>query len=307
MESVATARTALLSGLIDYAGLFPPESRTMERAVEGFRDARALQSWMMDRFIVPEDRLEDLAPHLDREPERWPLAVVMSTPFGDWSKGFADRARSLEVVALALRDIARLEIAETRIPAEQVSNPALGAMLASVRASLGAIFDTVLFEVALGDDWENDLPRQLRAIHEAAAGAKIRCGGARVGDFPSPAQVATFIGACAELGLPFKATAGLHHPLRHWDGNPGVKRHGFLNITGAAVLAHTLGLGRDELEEVVAEEDATAFELSEGSFRWRHRAATVSEIERARSQFMLGYGSCNFTEPVADLVELGWL
>lgn len=307
MESVVTARTAFLSGLIDYAGLFPPESRSMERAIEGFRDARALQSWMMDRFIVPEDRLEELAPHLDGEPDRWPLAVVMGTPFGEWSKGFADRARSLEVVVLALRDSARFEIAETPIPPEHVSNPALGAMLASVRSSLAPIFDTVLFEVALTDDWENDLPRQLRAIREAAAGAKIRCGGAQVDDFPSPAQVATFIGTGADLGLAFKATAGLHHPLRRWDGNPGVKRHGFLNITGAAVLAHTLGLGIDELTEIVAEEDAGAFELSERAFRWRHRAATVPEIESARSRFMLGYGSCNFTEPVADLVELGWL
>ena len=307
MESGTTARAALLSGLIDYAGLFPPESRTMERAVEGFRDARALQSWMMDRFLVPEDRLEELAPHLEHEPDRWPVAVVMGTPFGTWSKGFADRARSLEVVVLAMRDSVRFEIAEVRIPPDHASDPTLGAMLASIRASLEPLFGTVLFEVARTDNWETDLPHQLQAVREARAGAKIRCGGAETGDFPSPVEVATFIATCAELGLPFKATAGLHHPLRHWDGNPGVKRHGFLNITGAAVLAHALRLGIDELTELVAEEDAGAFELSEGSFRWRHRAATVPEIERARSQFMLGYGSCNFTEPVADLVELGWL
>jgi hypothetical protein len=307
MQSGVTARTALLSGLIDYAGLFPPESRTMERAVEGFRDARALQSWMMDRFIVPERLLEELAPFLDGEPEPWPLAVVMDTPFGDWSRGFADNARSFEVVALAMRDTARFEIAEIRIPTEHVTDPALGAMLASIRVSLDPIFDTVLFEVALGDDWEADLPRQLQAISEAAAGAKIRCGGAAAEHFPTPSQVGTFISTCAELGLAFKATAGLHHPLRHWDGHPGVMRHGFLNITGAAVLAHALGLGKDELSEIVAEEDPAAFELAEGSFRWRHRAATASEIERARTRLMLGYGSCNFTEPVADLVELGWL
>lgn len=307
MESGVTARTAFLSGLIDYAGLFPPESRTMPRAVEGFRDARALQSWMMDRFIVPERRLEELAEFLEGDREPWSLAVVMDTPFGDWSKGFADNARSFEVVALALRGRARFEIAETPIPETHVTDPALGAVLASVRTSLDPIFDTVLFEVALTDDWEEDLPRQLRAIGEAGAGAKIRCGGAAAAHFPTPSQVGTFIGGCADLGLAFKATAGLHHPVRHWDGDPGVMRHGFLNVTGAAVLAHALGLGVDEITEIVAEEDPAAFELSEGSFRWRHRVATVSEIERARTRFMLGYGSCNFTEPVADLVELGWL
>ena len=307
MESVRTARAAFLSGLIDYAGLFPPENRDMAGAVEGFRDARTLQSWMMDRFIVPERQLEELAPFLENEPEPWPLAVVMAAPFGDWSKAIADGARSLEVVALAMRENARFELAEIRIPEDLVDDPALGAILASVRTSLGALFDTVLFEVARTENWRTDLSGQLRAISEAGAGAKIRCGGAEVADFPSPEQVATFIATCSQLRLPFKATAGLHHPLRHWDGNPGVKRHGFLNVTGASVLAHALGLGPEELTEVVAEEDAEAFELSDLAFRWRHRAATAAEIERARAGFMLGYGSCNFTEPVSDLVELGWL
>lgn len=307
MQSESTARTAFLSGLIDYAGLFPPESRDMAGAVTGYRDARALQSWMVDRFICPDRRLEELAGFLMDEPEPWPLSVVITPPSGAWSKAMADYARSLQVDALALRDRARFAVAEIRIPSDVVGDPALAAMIASVRSSLGALFDTVLFEVALTDEWVADLPTQLRAIQEAEAGAKIRCGGATVADFPSPEQVATFIGLTAAAGIPFKATAGLHHPVRHWACEPGVKRHGFLNITGAAVFAQALGLEITELAEVIAEEDPAAFELTDLSFRWRHRAVTVAEIQRARTGFMLAYGSCSFTEPVADLVELGML
>ncbi|MGI9647607.1 MAG: hypothetical protein ACR2OI_03720 [Acidimicrobiia bacterium] len=307
MQSGLTARTAFLSGLIDYAGLFPPESRDMAGAVEGFRDARALQSWMVDRFICPDRRLEELAGYLMDEPDPWPLAVVITPPFGNWSKGIADGTRSLAVVKLAMQDVARFEIAELRIPPDLVTDPALAAILASVRTSLAELFDTVLFEVTLSDDWHQDLPGQMRAIAEAGAGAKIRCGGLEEEDFPSPEQVASFIHLAVESRVPFKATAGLHHPLRHWDCAPGVMRHGFLNITGATVLGRALGLERSELTEIVAEEDHTAFELSDGSFRWRHRAATVSEIEPVRTGLMLGYGSCSFTEPVADLVELGML
>jgi len=307
MQSGLTARTAFLSGLIDYAGLFPPESRDMPGAVQGFRDARALQSWMVDRFICPDRRLEELAGYLSGEPDPWPLSVVMTPPFGEWSKRIADGARSLAVVKLAMEDVARFEIAELRIPRHLVEDPALGAMLASVRTSLGALFDTVLFEVALGPDWGNSLPIQMRAISEAGGGAKIRCGGLEENDFPSPEQVASFIRLAAEAGVPFKATAGLHHPLRHWDCAPGVMRHGFLNITGASVLGRALGLDQDELTEIISEEDPAAFELSDISFRWRHRAVTVPEIEKARTGLMLGYGSCSFTEPVSDLVELGML
>lgn len=279
----------------------------MAGAVEGFRDARALQSWMVDRFICPDRRLEELADFLDDEPDPWPLSVVIAAPFGDWSKGIADGARSLAVVKLAMRDVARFEIAELKIPADLVDEPALAARLGSVRASLADLFDTVLFEVNLGDRWRQSLPMQLRAIDEAQSGAKIRCGGLEKGDFPSPEQAAAFIRLTGEAGIPFKATAGLHHPIRHWDYAPGVMRHGFLNITGAAVLGRALGLDEAELTEIVAEEDPDAFELSELSFRWRHRAVTVDEIEPVRTGLMLGYGSCSFTEPVADLVELGML
>lgn len=307
MQSESTARAAFLSGLIDYAGLFPPESRDMAGAVTGYRDARALQSWMVDRFICPDRRLEELAVYLDDEPDRWPLSVVITPPSGVWSKAVADYARSLEVDALALRDRARFDVAEIKIPPEIVGDPALAAMVSSVRSSLGALFDTVLFEVALTEDWIADLRTQLRAIQEAQAGAKIRCGGLAVEDFPSPEQVATFIALAAGAGTPFKATAGLHHPVRHWACEPGVKRHGFLNITGAAVFAQALGLEIGELTEVIAEEDPAAFELTDLAFRWRHRAVTAAEIQRARTGFMLAYGSCSFTEPVADLVELGML
>lgn len=307
MQSEPTARSAFLSGLVDYAGLFPPESRDMEGAVEGYRDARALQSWMVNRFICPDRRLEELAGHLGDEPDPWPLSVVITPPSGPWSKGIADYARSLAVVELAMRERASFEVAELRIPPELVDDPALSAMLASVRISLGALFDTVLFEVSLSGNWEERLAVQMRAISESGAGAKIRCGGREVVDFPSADQVATFIALAARSGVPFKATAGLHHPLRHWDCDPGVTRHGFLNIVGAAVFARALDLEVSELIEIVSEDEAEAFELGDLAFRWRHRVATVPEIARTRAELMLGYGSCSFTESVADLVELGML
>lgn len=307
MVPEATARTAFLAGLIDYAGLFPPENRDMAGAVEGYRDARALQSWMVNRFICPDDRLEELADHLNEEPDPWPLSVTVSPPFGEWSKGIADDARSMAVVELAMRDVARFEVAEVRIPAELVAEPALAARLASVRSSLGAIFDTVLFEVVVADGWIESLPRQLQALAESGAGAKIRCGGATVEDFPSPEQVAAFIATAVRLRIPFKATAGLHHPLSHWDSEPGVMRHGFLNVAGAAVLAQSQDLDENELAEVISEVEAQAFELTDVTFRWRHRAATMDEIRKGRAELMLGYGSCSFTEPVAELVELGML
>jgi hypothetical protein len=52
------------------------------------------------------------------------------------------------------------------------------------------------------------------ALKEGNARAKIRTGGVTADVIPSVEQIAEFLAACAEANVPFKATAGLHHPLR---------------------------------------------------------------------------------------------
>ena len=60
---------------------------------------------------------------------------------------------------------------------------------------------------------------------------------------PDPADLARFIAACAAAGVPWKATAGLHHPVRaeqaltYEPGAPRAVMHGFLNVFAAAAFA----------------------------------------------------------------------
>ena len=50
--------TALMHGLIDYAGLFPPAGLAMGDAVRNYATyRRGAHAWMLSRFIVPVSRL----------------------------------------------------------------------------------------------------------------------------------------------------------------------------------------------------------------------------------------------------------
>ena len=93
--------------------------------------------------------------------------------------------------------------------------------------------------------------------------------------------------------MPFKATAGLHQPLRHDD------EHGFLNLLAAAVFG-------DE-EDALEEEDPDAFAVSGDAFRWRDREASADEIARVRRELFVSFGSCSAQEPIDGLVALGLL
>jgi hypothetical protein len=126
--------------------------------------------------------------------------------------------------------------------------------------------------------------------------AKLRCGGET---FPSVEEVAAFVAACHGAGKAFKATAGLHHPLR----TPS--RHGFLNLLAAAVFVGSVD--ERELVALVGEEDPRAFTLDDEAFTARGHRADAATIAAARRDLFVAYGSCSFSEPVDDLRALGLL
>lgn len=135
--------------------------------------------------------------------------------------------------------------------------------------------------------------------------AKIRTGGVTEDAFPSLQAVAAFIRACRDAGVAFKATAGLHHPLRcvrplTYEPNAAVgTMHGFLNVFLAAAMV-------DEAEAILDERDPKAFTFDDEGVTWRNRRVGVDEL-RAMRQFATSFGSCSFEEPIDDLKELGWL
>lgn len=135
--------------------------------------------------------------------------------------------------------------------------------------------------------------------------AKIRTGGITEEAFPSPETVASFIRACKEAGIAFKATAGLHHPLRcvrplTYEPNAAVgTMHGFLNVFLAAAMV-------DDAEAILRETDPSAFRFDDDGVTWRDRHASVDQLRTMRG-FATSFGSCSFEEPIDDLKELGWL
>jgi hypothetical protein len=266
------ARRVLLGSLIDHAALFPPASMDMGDAIAADRAARASEhAWILDRFICPASKLGELPRDAPR------LSVVLDGGEGD-----------LEVVHDARLAGRIVELVEARIdPAWIPDTQQL------VQAKLGEGV-RAFWELAPG----RGLSGAVAAVREARAGAKIRCGGAVV---PPVEGVAAFVAACRDAGVPFKATAGLHHAIRH--GNA----HGFLNLLAAAVFAHAEGLGAEELVPLLAEEDPAAFALDAEGLAVHGHHADAAAIADARAELFVAYGSCSFDEPVADLTLLGIL
>jgi hypothetical protein len=186
---------------------------------------------------------------------------------------------------------------------------------ADVDAVLGSGLPVELVEARLSPELlEADLGA-VRAFWEVAPGAdvrglpgaKVRCGGVTADAFPPVEAVAAFMAACRDAGVAFKATAGLHHPIRHVDAGTGFVMHGFLNLLAAAVFAHAEGLGEAEIAALLAEEDPDAFSVGPDGLAVHGRFAGADAIAAARRELFVAYGSCSFSEPVEDLQALGVL
>lgn len=305
MQSVRT----LTEHLMDYAGLFPPAGLAMSPVVE--RYAAYLNdpdSAMLGRLVVPASRLDEfetaargvLPTSAGDEP--WRISALLP-PAGDQTLDDAvDR-----VVALnrahedASAGLVVVDAVELR-----------GDDPAAIDASVGAIPEEMRVFVELPADPD---PRGLiAAVKSAEACAKIRCGGVTPDLIPPQRHVARFIHACAASRTPFKATAGLHHPLRSerpltYDADaPRGVMHGFLNVVLAATCAmHDESLTADDLAVILEATDPGAFGFGETGVVALGHELSREEIAACREHLFLSIGSCSFTEPRDDLRGLGLL
>ena len=289
---------ALLSSVVDYAGLFPPAKLDMEAAMSNYaRYQTTSYSWMLGHFVVPASRLNELEELLPRFPlKQWSIAAILS---GDVELE-VDRVHSLH-------NKNRIAIAALEFP------PLPPAEIEKIDPRLPPEVDS-FFEIPL----KGDIDAYLATVQHTGASAKVRTGGITADAFPSTTQLCQFMAACAKAQVPFKATAGLHHPLpanyrlTYEPDSPSTSMHGFLNVAILAALVYWQKVTPEEALEVLKESSIEGFQFNADRIAWRvkpsyavgNRYLNLAEIEEVRKRFFRSFGSCSFQEPIDDLKEL---
>jgi hypothetical protein len=258
------ALRTLLTGLIDYAGLFPPASLEMAEAARNYDAYRAgPHSWALGRFILPSARLNEVDPD-------WSYVVL----------GVPPRA---------------VPVCELKVERAADASPILDGLPEGV---------TAYFELPIDAD-----PAPLAG---GRGRAKVRTGGLTLEAFPAPGDLVRFLYRCAKARVPFKATAGLHHPIRSMQrctyeaDSPVALMHGFVNVFLAAALLWHGGKAGGAIA-TLEEESPGEFHFDDQGVAWHGHRLSVDQLREARERFAMSFGSCSFEEPIGDLQRLGWL
>jgi hypothetical protein len=308
---------ALLTGILDYAGLFPPAGLGLGETTENFAGyMRHPEAWILARLVVPAGKLAEM--NWPAGPERGqPLPVSALMPGLEPDTAAFEKA--LQQVAENQANTARVgDVVAIETRADSLS----GLEQAAARfATLESCRKVPLFWELPHDKPDlQDLIEGLRKLRRAEFAAdfsqrhcaKIRTGSVEARFIPPVDQVARFIHACALARVPFKATAGLHHPVRgeqaltYLPNAPRGVMHGFLNVFLAAGAAWEHGANAGRLEAILAVEDPSAFRIEGNTIAVAGFRLPAGQLRRTRAEFALAFGSCSFVEPVEDLGRMNW-
>jgi hypothetical protein len=263
VRSVPASLAPVVERLFDDAGLFPPAAHAMGDALARHQRARTgPHRRLVGPFLCPVARLDELD-----------ACVAGGSP----------RPPELGVIASAGEATARRR---------QVLRPGVIQLEAPLGLALPDDAARLVRYVELPG--RGDADAAVEEIAKAGARVKVRCGGATPDAVPSSRRLAEVVAACARLRVPFKATAGLHHPFRiRPDDGSGPGQHGFLNLLAAASAA----LVGEGVEGLTALLDTGAEKGDE----------VVARIDRSSRSLVASVGTCSIDEPVGHLVELGLL
>lgn len=289
----------LLSEIIDYAGLFPPSKLSMPEAVINYATYKhSNYSWMLGRLVVPVSRLDEFyesaRDFLPRDgKEAWHLSVLTG-------EDIYETVRTIENFNAEKAPGAICDSLEVKASSQEE--------IVMITNAIDGTF-TTYFELPLSEN----LPDLVSSLAINRQSAKIRTGGITPDLFPKTNEIMRFVRTCLAANVPFKATAGLHHPIRcfkpltYEPNAPKGTMHGFLNLFLATGFVRE-GFRPGILEQVMEEEFEEVFEFSENGVQWQNEYFLNNhQLANLREKNIISFGSCSFDEPITDLQEIGFL
>lgn len=286
----------LLTNIFDYAGMFPPASRSFEAALlESSSFPTTLsRPWMVSSDIV-----------LDTEHAHKLLGVNLGmysarTPFRVCLLATEDPDRVLYEATSLLRKEPKIEITSLEVKTSPELVEETLEQYVSFTSSHGI---PLCLEPNLSHkEWREALHTTIDKLRISPIRPALKCRLTGPTGISSD-RFAAAITAANEHGIPLKVTGGLHHPIVEPDRYPFPM--GFLNVSVAVMLhRHLRGqISAAAIEKILTNQEPKAFTFGE-VLGYRDLSISLSDLRAAKTKSHFTIGSCSIHEPDGDLSRL---
>jgi len=326
-----------MHGLIDYAGLFPPAKLPLNEAIDEYiLHLKNDNSWILGRFIIPISQFNDLEEFIPLFNNLGPLRLSVLGGGGKTDDEYLNKIKQnitdIEQFRVKYKGKIEIDVIECKLATNTPSKDTIQTATDLLNKSnlihyhefsdlpyVGIDYSTELDETT----WDSEIIPTITIISKIKnAGIKFRCGGIVKEAFPSVEKVAAMIQACILNKVPMKFTAGLHHPIRHFEDEYDEYMHGFINVFGGAILGSIFPQPKHSQEKyrmfillshMLDDQNPNNFVFKKEKMIWKVKderdtqfEIDLEKIKKARKNMAISYGSCSFEEPIDDLKQLGW-
>ena len=327
---MVNALKLLLSESIDYAGLFPTSGLSLRDALRNYVEfSESEDAWVLSKFVIPHDQLPELSEFADRKHRlSGPLNLCIVGPETNTLTEFKNGVKSIEkeihAVHAGYPGEVRTGIMELKFPAESIikQNPeqllkALESVVGSAAES-GLLPHRVFFELPSAADDLELVKKVIKviAVHNKSilkrkidnylfSALKINCGPKENGEIPDAEYLAEIMLYARDANVAVKFSGDSNSTFPKMDSKSNKKRHGFLNVLLAGMLAYTQDLNVEETVEVLEEKNPNNFRFNENYVSWKELATPAMETKMLRMLSITSFDSTHLTTPLAGLKELG--
>jgi hypothetical protein len=296
----ATVLDLLVTELFDYAGMFPPASRSFKDALKesGSLASSLKRPWMVSGDLVLDRAHSEhlLNEDLSSDGFTHPLKLCLL------ASGTPD-----ENISTARRIISHSSQEGLGVRIVSIEAKCLPVEIAQVISKYGPLVRETQAVLAIEPDlstptWEDELRDAITALTQAKIKPALKCrltGPTGI----TPERLALAIAATCDNGLPLKVTGGLHHPIVE-------KSHhnypmGFLNVAASVMLRRALGadFGAIKIAELLTNEHPKSLSLR-NELGFGDTRISLSETRQAKEIAPFSIGSCSLHEPDQDLSRL---
>ena len=328
---------AFMHGLIDYAGLFPPAKLPLNKAINDYiLHLKSENSWILGRFIIPISQFNNLEKFIPLFDDLGPLRLSVLGGGGETDDEYLNKIKrnikDIKQFRIKYKGKIEIDVIECKLATNAPSKDTIQTATSLLNENklthyhefpnlpyVGIDFSTELDE----SSWDSEIGQTITTLSKIEnAGIKLRCGGIIKDAFPSIEKVAAIIQTCSLNKIPMKFTAGLHHPIRHFEDQYDEYMHGFINVFGAAILGSTFPQPKHSQEKyrmfillshMLDNQTPNNFIFKKKKMIWKVKDERdtqfeigLEKIKKARKNMAISYGSCSFEEPIDDLKQLGW-